>query len=308
MERAKIVDPAGVQFPSHANATTARPFPFLDLETELRVCIYRLLFTRESQIWLTGHRAHHSGRGWGDRIETGLLLSCRKVYDEASPVLYDTNKFAVNGLAGSKVILQRLGTQACSYMKRLRIWSRPLHLSELVGTDDSNGDLFRGKEELRVRKAPIVLSRTPLTVCQIDRSVWDCVSHHLQNLETIELGKFNSVENFSAAISRFTSHPRLVDRRRPPPTIELEVYIRGSTSPFVPETRDSALGHARKGSPWLPPVRSIRLIGQHPSIDFLQRQVPQHYQVSSVEPLEVDDLHSDCNEGSAVLITLNMRP
>jgi hypothetical protein len=308
MARAKSVDPAEVQFPSPANATTARPFPFLDLRTELRVCIYRLLFTRESQIWLTGHRAHHSGRGWGDRIEIGLLLSCRKVYDEASPVLYDTNKFAVNGLAGSKVILQRLGTQACSYMKRLKIWSRPLHLSELEGTDDSNGDLFRGKEDLRVRKAPIILSRTPLTVCQIDRSVWDCVSHHLQNLETIELGSFNSVEDFSAAISRFTSSPRLVDRRRPPPTIELEVYVHGSTSPFTPETRDSAPGHIRKGSPWLPPVRSIRLIGHHSSIDFLRRQVPQHYRVSSVEHLEVGDLRSEYTEGSAVLITLSIRP
>lgn len=156
MECAKSIDQAEAQFPSPATATTARPFPFLDLRTELRVCIYRLLFTRESQIWLTGHRAHHSGHGWGDRIEIGLLLSCRKVYDEASPVLYDTNKFAVNGLAGSKVILQRLGTQACSYMKRLRIWSRPLHLLELEGTDDCNGDLFRGKEDLRVRKAPMV--------------------------------------------------------------------------------------------------------------------------------------------------------
>lgn len=132
--------------------------------------------------------------------------------------------------------------------------------------------------------------------------------HHLQNLETIELGSFNNVENFSAAISRFTSSPRLVDRRRPPPTIELEVYVRGSARPFTPETRDSAPGRARKGSLCLPPVRSIRLIGQHNSIDFLQRQVPQHYQVSSVENLEVGDLRSEYIEGSAVLITLNMRP
>jgi hypothetical protein len=306
MERAKSVDQAEVQFPSLATATTARQFPFLDLRTELRVCIYRLLFRRESQIWLTGHRAHHSGHNWGDRIEIGLLLSCRKVYDEASPVLYDTNKFAVNGLAGSKVILQRLGTQACSYMKRLKIWSRPLHLSELEDTDVSKGD-FRGKEDLRVRKIQIVCRVHHLTVRQIDRSVWDCVSYHLQNLETIELGSFN-VEDFSAAISMFTSSTRLVDRRRPPPIIELEVYVRGPASPFPPETRDSAPSHVRKGLPWLPPVRSIRLIGQHYSIDFLQRQVPQHYQVSSIEDLEVDDLRSEYTEGSAVLITLNMRP
>lgn len=147
-----------------------------------------------------------------------------------------------------------------------------------------------------------------MTVHQIDRSVWNCVSHHLQNLETIELGSFRNVHHFSAAISRFTSSTRLVDRRRPPPVIELEVYVRGPASPFTPETWDSALGHARKGSPWLPPVRSIRLIGQHHSIDFLQRQVPQHYQVSSVKDLEVGDLCSGYTEGSAVLITLNMRP
>jgi hypothetical protein len=147
-----------------------------------------------------------------------------------------------------------------------------------------------------------------LTVCQIDRSVWDCVSHHLQNLETIELGSFRNVHDFSAAISRFTSSTRLVDRRRPPPAIELEVYVRGPAGPFTPETWDSAPSHAQKGSPWLPPVRSIRLIGQHPSIDFLQRQVSQHYQVSSVEDLEVGHLRSGYTEGPAVLITLNMRP
>jgi hypothetical protein len=151
MERAKSVE-AKVQFPSPATATTTRPFPFLDLRTELRVCVYHLLFRRESQIWLTGHRAHHSGHDWGDRIEVGLLLSCRKVYDEAAPVLYDTNKFAINGLAGSRVILQRLGTQACSYMKRLRIWSRPLHLSGLGGADDSNEGILQAKKKLRVRK------------------------------------------------------------------------------------------------------------------------------------------------------------
>jgi hypothetical protein len=156
MERAKSVDRAEVQHPPPATAAAARPFPFLDLRTELRVCIYRLLFRRESQIWLTGHLAHHCGHDRDDRIEIGLLLSCHKVYDEASPVLYDTNKFAVNGLAGSEAILQRLGTPACSYMKRLRIWSIPLHLPELEGTDDSNGDLLRGKEDLRVSKGPIV--------------------------------------------------------------------------------------------------------------------------------------------------------
>jgi len=156
MERAKSVDRVKVQYPSPATATTARPFPFLDLRTELRVCIYRLLFRRESQIWLTGHLAHHCGHDRDDRIEIGLLLSCHKVYDEASPVLYDTNKFAVNGLAGSKAILRKLGTPACSHMKRLRIWSIPLHLPELEGTDDSEGDLLRGKEDLRVSKGPIV--------------------------------------------------------------------------------------------------------------------------------------------------------
>src|SRR5947199_7094673 len=105
MERAKSVDQTEVQFPSPITVATARPFPFLDLRTELRVSIYRLLFRRESQIWLTGHCAHHSGHDGDARIEIGLLLSCRKVYDEASPVLYDTNQFAVNGLAGSNVIL-----------------------------------------------------------------------------------------------------------------------------------------------------------------------------------------------------------
>jgi hypothetical protein len=40
----------------------------------------------------------------------------------------------------------------------------------------------------------------------------------------------------------------------------------------------------------------------------LQRQVPLHYQVSSIEDLELGDLRSEYTESSAVLITLNMRP
>jgi hypothetical protein len=292
MERAKSVswatpDPSQVPPP----ATTAHQVSFFRLTPELRVYIYRLLYQRKTEIWLTGHLAHHCGP---DRIETGLLLSCREIYNESSAVLYDTNSFAVNGRARSGEILERLGTQACSYLKRLRIWSIPLEFSEL--------------------ERQLICEKTPFPPLNLDHSIWGCVSHHLQSLETIELGTFG--DDFFAVISRCTSSIRLVDRKRPPPLIEIEVWEKASTSSLEP-TR-SSVSHAsqfdvafteRDKALWLPSLRSIRLIGRLNAADckYLQKDVHRYYVVSGVKNLDTSDMHSVYGDDSAVLITLRMR-
>ena len=303
IDRAKILALRRAQAPPPA--TTALRFPFLDLTPELRIYIYRLLYQRKSQIWLTGHLAHHGG---GDRIETGLLLSCRKTYDEASSVLYDTNTFAVNGLAGSRYILERLGTPACSYMKRLRIWSVPLNLSNLERVHDVSEDLLRDKQNLHAREGLLLYHVAPFPSPRVKRSVWDCVSHHLNNLETIELGIFG--DDFFLAVSRVTSTTRLADSQKPPPLVEIEVWANASASSLNPGLPgDAPFRKTLNSTLWLPSVKSIRLIGRLNSRDwkYLQGDVYQHYTVTGVEDMDTSEMRTAYGDDSAVLINLEMR-
>jgi hypothetical protein len=271
--------------------TTAGTFPFLQLTSELRIDIYRLLYQRESQIWLTGHLAHHCGR---DRIDTGLLLSCRKIYNEASAVLYDTNTFAVNGRAGSRVILERLGTQACSYLKSLRIWSIPLDFSDL--------------------ERQFVCPKAQFPSLHVDRCVWHCVSLHLKNLQKIELGIFR--DDFFTAVARLTSSVGRLDRGQPPPTIELALWESASISTTKPTANSLDSGGGVHASCWkrdksllLPSITLIRLTGRLNSSDrkSLEENIYHHYAVDNVEELETSDFpgsHTPYRDESAVLITL----
>jgi hypothetical protein len=274
--------------------TTAETFPFLQLTSELRIDIYRLLYQRESQIWLTGHLAHHCGR---DRIDTGLLLACRKIYNEASAVLYDTNTFAVNGRAGSRVILERLGTQACSYLKTLRIWSIPLQFFEL--------------------ERQFVCPKAQFPSLYVNCSVWDCVSLHLKKLQKIELGIFR--DDFFTAVARLTSSVGRLDRGRPPPTIELALWESASTSTPKPITSALGPGGGLHAASWemsktllLPSITLIRLTGRLNSSDrnLLQQNIYPHYAVDNVEELDMSDFpdwRTPYRDESAVLITLIKR-
>jgi hypothetical protein len=203
-------------------------------------------------------------------------------------VLYDTNTFAVNGSAASRDILERLGTQACSYLKRLKIWSLPLDFSKL--------------------ERQLVLKKAPLSSLHMNRSVWECVSTHLHDLQTIELGNFG--EGFFAAISRLTSSTRLVDKERPPPLIELEIWEIASASSNSREGRFPAISQNRDETLWLPPVRSIRLIGRLTPTDseFLKQDIYQKYTVSCFRDLDTSDMRTAYRDDSAILITLQMRP
>jgi hypothetical protein len=180
-------------------------------------------------------------------------------------------------------------------MKRLRIWSIPLEFSEL--------------------ERQLICEKAPFPSLNLDRSIWDCVSHHLQNLETIELGTFG--DDFFAAVSRCTSSIRLVDKRRPPPLIEIEVWEKASTSSYNP-TRSSVsragqfdvVFRERNKSLWFPSLTSIRLIGRLSAADsiYLQKDVHRYYAVSGVKHLDTSDMHDVYGDDSAVLITLRMRP
>ena len=282
----------------HLPATNACRSRFLDLAPELRIYIYRLLYMRRAQIWLSGHLAHSCDR---DRIDTRLLLVCRRIYNEASPILYDTNTFAVNGLAGSRYILERLGTQACSHIKRLRIWSIPLCFSNLETAEEN-------KVAIGAQQRQLLRNKTSWLSPHVNYSVWNCVSHHLQNLETVELGRFG--RDFFTAISRLTSSTRLVDSQLPPPLIELEIRTVASASTSNLQGRHPAPSRHRNETLWLPPVRSIRLIGHLNSIDCdsLQQDTYRHYAISSVEDLDTGDVHQADRSDSAILITLRMRP
>ena len=292
MERAKTPTRAVTQNPP---APTAPQFAFLELPSELRLYTYRLLFQRNSVVWLTGHRAHHCV---GDRVETGLLSICRKIYNEASPVLYDTNRFAVNGLAGSQYVLGKLSTQACSHLKSLRIWSIPLDFDDLQRAIPPEG--------------PLVVHVPALPAPPINSSIWNCVSHHLQNLETIEIGILG--DDFFLAISRLTSTTRLVKKTRLPPTIDLEIWVSGSLHSRIPgrpgHPHDAIFRKDKnKTRLWLPSVDSIRIIGRLNPRDckYLQGDVYQYYRVAKVEELYPTEFHSTYGDHSAVLVSLEMR-
>ena len=291
MERAKTRTRAMAQNPP---APTARQFTFLEFPSELRLYTYRLLFQRNSVIWLTGHRAHHCV---GDRIEARLLSTCRKIYNEASAVLYDTNRFAVNGLAGSRYVLGKLSTQACSYLKSLRIWSIPLDFDDL--------------ERAITPEGPLVIRVPPLPMPPVNSSVWNCVSHHLQNLETIEIGILG--DDFFLAISRLTSTTRLAKKTRLPPTIDLEIWVSESLHSRItgrPGRPHDTMFRKEKNKTclWLPSVDSIRLIGRLNPRDckYLQGDVYQDYGVAKVQELDLTKFHSTYGDQSAVLVTLEM--
>jgi hypothetical protein len=147
-----------------------------------------------------------------------------------------------------------------------------------------------------------------LSSLHMNRSVWECVSTHLHDLQTIELGNFG--EGFFAAISRLTSSTRLVDKERPPPLIELEIWEIASASSNSREGRFPAISQNRDETLWLPPVRSIRLIGRLTPTDseFLKQDIYQKYTVSCFRDLDTSDMRTAYRDDSAILITLQMRP
>ena len=277
-------NPAEARAQNPPPATNTPQILFLDLSAEIHLSIYQLLYKRESEIWLTGPLAH---RGVEDRIETALFLTCRKIHDEASAVLYKENTFAVNGLAGSLEILEKLKAPACSYMKHLKVQSIPMKFFGL---------------EAAVVPGPLVVGRHPLPAPQINSSIWNCLTHHLQKLETIEIGTLGP--DFFFAIARLTTTTWLV--RVPPPTIELEISVNSSLPSQLPVRASGGRFQSDVHPLWLPAVDCIRLVGRLNPYDCkrLQGSLYPHYMVVQVEEMEANERFAAYGDHSGVLITL----
>lgn len=281
---------------------------FLDLPAETRVQIYCLLFRRDATIWLTGHRGHSNVH---ERIDTGLLRSCRKIYAEAHPFLYDANTFAVNGLSSPNEMCGKLGTPACAFIKRLKIWSYPFHFPRLLEDSQmtsSNVPCRAGNRDRTAKATTASANRPrPLPSLGYDRSVWYLISHHLAGLEHIELGLFEA-HDFHDMVTRYTSSTVADDQ--PAPIIELHVIV--YTQPRSGIFTSTILGTLDKYTRYLSlsSVKSIRLSTCLPEerYEAFKQRYFRNYTISEVQELdEPERLRATCGN-AAYLLTLERRP
>lgn len=113
-----------------ASDTTNRETPFLALSVEIRHHIYcHLLLSRDgfsisSVLVGTWKQIYHFRRG--TTVETGtihpdILLTCKKIYDEANPILYAENSFLVMDPDEMLHFTEPMGSLNFSYLRTLHI-------------------------------------------------------------------------------------------------------------------------------------------------------------------------------------------
>jgi hypothetical protein len=204
-----------------AVATDNKPFPFLRLPYDIRRMVYMLLLThispiRFKHVFRQDRISHNYGKNYKPYIESfwfsrpsdvsdkmrkssTLLRVCRKIHEEATPILYGSNRMAFHWLAKKRTIPLYVwaGTDNLAFLKHVMFVDRTYvdHADWKFLRDilryGTNLDVIRFNIEWNYTDYPALayaqqfrFLRRLKDVLKVDNRAWKIYSSHPQGLFT----------------------------------------------------------------------------------------------------------------------------